>query len=258
MGSPLVTLPAPWLETLGRGPPDLWFQESAGRDGKRVSAHATKEGLKPGAPVDPSNPRVSAIPADPKGPPEADDQELVAQCRGGDQRAFQALVERHHAAAYRVALRIVRSDRDAEEVAQDAFVAAWAGIRDFRGEAAFTTWLYRIVARRALDRAASLRSRRTRETPFADADPNRVKDGATGAAEAFPAARRVEWLLASLTEAQRAVIALFYYEDQSVKEIARILSLPEGTVKTHLARARAALRDGWLRAMRMEISDDLR
>jgi RNA polymerase sigma-70 factor (ECF subfamily) len=217
------------------------------------------ESLKPEAPLDPSNPRVSAIPADAEGPPRADDLELVAQCRGGSQRAFQALVERHHAAAYRVALRIVRSERDAEEVAQDAFVAAWAGIRDFRGDSAFTTWLYRIVVRRALDRAASLRSRRAREAPFADAEPGRVEGIAmVSGVEVAPASRRLESLLASLTEAQRTVIALFYYEDQPVREIARILSLPEGTVKTHLARARAALRDGWLRGTRLEISDDVR
>src|SRR5205814_1896350 len=87
----------------------------------------------------------------------------IERARTGDAEAFAALVERHRDRAYGLALRIVRSERDAEEVAQDAFVRVWRALPRFRGDSAFSTWLHRIVARQALDRAAQLRSRRSKE-----------------------------------------------------------------------------------------------
>jgi RNA polymerase sigma-70 factor (ECF subfamily) len=221
------------------------------------------DSLKPAVGIEPSNPRVRAIAADPMEQAEgADERELLERCRAGDTQAFRTLVERHHAAAYRLALRIVRSETDAEEVAQDAFVRAWSGLCEFRGEAAFSTWLYRIVVRRALDRSAVLRNRRTRETDIDEAGEIAVSAGAsegpTATATHTREARRLERLLGALPETQRAAIALFYYEDLSVSDAARVLGVPEGTMKTHLSRARAALRAGWLKESRLESDDDLR
>jgi RNA polymerase sigma-70 factor, ECF subfamily len=160
-----------------------------------------------------------------------------------DQDAFRALVERHRDRAYALALRIVRSPLDAEEVAQDAFVRAWTALPGFRLESRFSTWLHRIVARRALDRVAQLKLRREREGPIAVV----IETAATPDASE-PETRGLEPLIGELSDAQRAVVTLFYYEDLSVERVAEILQMPVGTVKTHLSRARRALREAWTRA----------
>jgi RNA polymerase sigma-70 factor (ECF subfamily) len=176
----------------------------------------------------------------------AEDRELVRRAQGGDQAAFRRLVERHGDRVHALALRILRSASDAEEVAQDAFVRAWRALPGFRGESAFSSWLYRIVARRAFDRVAVLKGRRSRE-----ADIETVEDlpaATTGPdLETRERSRRLERLLAALPEVPRTVVTLYYLEDRSVDEVARTLHMPENTVKTHLSRARAALRTAWIR-----------
>ena len=193
------------------------------------------------------------------GNPAADERALVRRSAQGDTAAFRVLVDRHRDRAYALALRLLRSEPDAEEVAQDAFVRAWRAIREFRGDASFSTWLYRIVWRRAVDRAAVLKTRRAREAPLEPGvegepawDAPALAGGATGGSVGMsavggaragpPDPDRFERMIAALSEAQRAVVTLFYYEDRSVTEVARALEMPEGTVKTHLSRARAALR----------------
>lgn len=170
---------------------------------------------------------------------------LILRARAGDEEAFRTLVDLNRDRAYTLALRIVRSPADAEEVAQDAFVRAWQGLTRYRGEARFSTWLHRIVVRRALDRAAILRTRAGRETIEAVAETIPAADHRDDAGRAV-LARRLADLMENLTPPQRAVVALFYYEDRSVDEVARALAMPENTVKTHLSRARAALRVAWL------------
>jgi RNA polymerase sigma-70 factor (ECF subfamily) len=179
------------------------------------------------------------------GRPE-DEGSLLARCRAGDTRAFEVLVQRYQDRAYGLALRLLRSAPDAEEVAQDAFVRAWRSLADFRGDSSFSTWLYRIVWRRSIDRAATLRTRRKREEPLeapVGHEPRRSEVAV--AVEAAPMGSDVsEWMRLTevLSEPQQAVVTLFYYEDMALKDVARVLEMPEGTVKTHLSRARAALR----------------
>jgi RNA polymerase sigma-70 factor (ECF subfamily) len=175
------------------------------------------------------------------GSPAADERVLVRRSAGGDAAAFRVLVDLHHGRAYGLAFRLLRSEPDAEEVAQDAFVRAWRAIGEFRGDASFSTWLYRIVWRRALDRAAVLKTRREHEVAL---EPEGEGAGLAPAVEDRASAdpERFERMIASLSMIQRAVLTLFYYEDRSVTEVARVLEIPEGTVKTHLSRARAALR----------------
>ncbi len=206
----------------------------AGLDGGGMDAREERS-LKPDVPHDPSD-RVSM-------PPE-DDAELVARARARDTGAFRELVERHRARAFGLALRMLRSPADAEEVTQDAFVRAWLALPQFRGESRFSTWLHRIVARRALDRAEVLKRRRGRET-FVEAAEHLA--GEPGDTEGAAHAMRLERMVAGLTGAQRAVVTLFYYEGRSVEQVAGILGMPAGTVKTHLSRARAALRESWMR-----------
>ncbi len=163
-------------------------------------------------------------------------------------------METYRDRAYGLALRIVRSEEDAEEAAQDAFVRVWRALPQFRGESKFSTWLYRVVVRCAYDASARLRARREREEPLDDGRGS-VEGSGPAAAGPDPGARarerRVARLLEQLTEVQRAAVTLYYYEDQSVEEVARALDLPEGTVKTHLHRARAAMRQAWRREGRL-------
>lgn len=169
--------------------------------------------------------------------------QLLERARAGHEDAFRILVERHRDRAYGLALRITRSAADAEDAAQEALVRAWLALPGFRGEASFGTWLHRIVARRALDRSMQVRRREGRETSLEAA--RELADDAGSERDAL-LARRLERLMDRLSAPQRAVVALFYQEDQSVEHIAEALGLPENTVKTHLSRARAALREAWL------------
>lgn len=197
---------------------------------------------------DPVPARAAAAPVSATTEAAADpDLALTGRARDGDAEAFRQLVERHRDRAYAVARRIVRFDADAEEVAQDAFVRAWKALPGFRGESRFSTWLHRIVVRQALDRAETLARRRGREAALDDAPAAvaAVADAATDF-EATHRARRLETLVDGLTPAQRAAVTLYYHEDHSVERTAELLQLPVNTVKTHLRRAREALRTGWL------------
>lgn len=177
-----------------------------------------------------------------------DESEWLERARGGDREAFRRIVETYRDHAYGLALRIVGSEADAEEAAQDAFVRVWRALPQFRGESRFSTWLHRVVVRCAYDVTARLRVRREREEPL-EPEPGDIREPSRDPPD--PASRererRVARLLEHLTEIQRAVVTLYYYEDQSVEDVARALDLPEGTVKTHLHRARAALRLAWRR-----------
>jgi len=172
----------------------------------------------------------------------ADERRLIAQAQSGDRAAFRVLVERHQARAHALALRILRSAPDAEEVAQDAFVRVWTALPGFRGESTFATWLYRIVARRAFDRAQVMKNRRVREHAE-DRLPERAAPEA--ADDDSLRAALLRRLVDGLTPAQRTAVTLFYYEGRSVEEVAAVLGIPENTAKTHLLRARAALRSAW-------------
>lgn len=168
----------------------------------------------------------------------------ILRARTGDEDAFRLLMDRHRDRAFAIALRITRSRQDAEDVVQQAFVRAWHGLGGFRADAAFGTWLHRIVARNALDRASQLKARRERED---DLDTANAFAFATHEPRDVLLVRRLESLMRSLSAPQRAVVTLFYWEETAVEEIAATLGMPENTVKTHLSRARAALREAWLR-----------
>jgi RNA polymerase sigma-70 factor (ECF subfamily) len=199
--------------------------------------------LKPDDPQDRSKGAMDPVRPDPR---QALIRSLVERARGGDQAAFRELVVLHQDRAYGLALRITRSPADAEEVAQDAFVRAWLALARFRGESSFATWLHRIVARRALDRLSEMKARRGREVEVEEVaslpDPAVAVPGDLAAATR---GRRLERLVMKLPAAQRMAVTLYYYEDRSVEQAAAILEMPENTVKTHLARARAALRAAW-------------
>src|SRR5262249_37863487 len=154
----------------------------AGRGGPAGGGEspAMAERLKPAGPLPPSKEAMEAyaatwsLPGTSAGEPRtvlrpSNEDTPGARAPGGGAHALRALVEIHHARAIGVALRITRSRPEAEDAAQEAFVRAWRALPAFRGDSAFGTWLHRIVARRALDRVATLRGRRAHEAePLAD------------------------------------------------------------------------------------------
>jgi RNA polymerase sigma-70 factor (ECF subfamily) len=194
--------------------------------------------MKPGDPLDPSHRVMEAI----------GEQDLVARARNGDAAALEALVVAHQHRVYGLALRIVGRAEDAEEVAQDAFVRAWRALPEFRGEAAFGTWLFCIASRLALDRRARVVERARHEEPV-EAPPEVAADAPSG--NDADVAGQLDRLLDRLSTQARAAVVLYYYEDRSVADVAVALGAPEGTVKTLLSRARATLRDALEREERI-------
>lgn len=208
-------------------------------------AAGSREILETGTPPGPVSGGGGPALADDTGTKEAREQDWIERARARDAGAFRCLVDAYQHVAYGVALRILRQPEEAEEAAQEAFVRAWNALPNFRGDAKFSTWLYRIVTRRAFDRLEAVRRRRGREVGVEVAEA--LPGGDAPDDSAWQRARLLEKLTAELPDAQRAAITLFYFEERSVNEVAETLGLPPNTVKTHLSRARAALRGAWVR-----------
>jgi len=170
------------------------------------------------------------------------DAGLVAQARQGDEAAFEQLVRRHQRYVLNLAYRVLGDYAEAEDVAQEAFVRAWRGLSGFRGQARFTTWLYRIVHNLCLNRLPGLR----RELLQVELLEEVLDDPAPSPPDLFEARERVAFLHAELDrlpEKYRLVLTLRYLQGLSYAEIAAALDVPMGTVKTHLHRARRLLRE---------------
>ena len=172
--------------------------------------------------------------------PAADERQLLEEARNGSREAFRCLVERHMKHAYAVAYRFVNEHHAAEEIAQESFVRVYESLRSFRGDAEFSTWLYRIVTNLSLNRLKAMKRRH--EEPL-DAGVH----GGIPASEGAPAAEpdlqaHIERALHELPTLQRAVVILRHMNGLSTSEVGRILNCPEGTVKKHLSRALEKLR----------------
>jgi RNA polymerase sigma-70 factor (ECF subfamily) len=186
--------------------------------------------------------REPGIPHDPRAD---EDDDLVARARGGDRRAFDLLVERHLPRVWRVVYRVLRHREDTEDVVQEVFVTAHRSLREFRGDAKLSTWLHRIAVTRALNHVALASERGRRSSEPLDAAPEPVSPAPTPlhALEAKELRRRLAECLEKVPETWRAVLALRDAEQLAYEEIASVLSLAIGTVRSRLARARAMLQD---------------
>lgn len=171
--------------------------------------------------------------------------ELVRRAQGGDAAAFEALVLAHQLLAYNLALRALGDEQEAEDAAQEAFVRAWLALPNFRGQARFGTWLYRIVTNLCCNRHPRLR----RELlALGDEAASTLPDESpeTDPTHGLEAEERRIFLhsqIEALPESYRVLVTLRFQHELSYEDIASTLSLPLGTVKTGLFRARARLRD---------------
>jgi RNA polymerase sigma-70 factor (ECF subfamily) len=179
--------------------------------------------------------------------PEPIDDVLVRRARDGDRAAFDRLVGLHLPRVWGVVFRIVRNREDAEDVVQEVFLTAHRSIAEFRGDAAFSTWLHRIAVTRALNHLdrASVRIAKA-SASIDDEDAPEIAAAATDtplrALESKELLRRLAACLEKLPAAWRAVVALRDAEELPYEEIARVLGIELGTVRSRLARARGSLK----------------
>jgi RNA polymerase sigma-70 factor, ECF subfamily len=165
--------------------------------------------------------------------------ELVERARGGDERAFRSLYEMNVDRMYRLAYRMAGEADLAMDFTQEAFVKAWTRLDQFRGDAAFSTWLHSITVSVALNGLRKVDRHRKRERSLEDAAPVAVARPATE-----PGVReRIEAAVNGLPEIYRTVFLMHDLEGFSHGEIATALGVAEGTSKARLSRARSKLRD---------------
>ena len=165
-----------------------------------------------------------------------DDSILVRAAQHGDVDAFEELVRRYQVGIYRVALRMLGSRADAQDAAQETFVRAWRALPRFRHDSTISTWLYRIVTRRALDKIASRRTTGTLDEVGLDPGPDLVQ-----AAEHQERLRAVRQAIANLTPEQRAALVLREFAGLSYQEVAQVLGASVPAIKTRIHRARLTI-----------------
>jgi RNA polymerase sigma-70 factor, ECF subfamily len=171
---------------------------------------------------------------------DVDDAALLRAHVAGDRRAFGELVARHRDRLWAVAIRTLGDREEAADAVQDALISAYRAADRFRGDAAVTTWLHRIVVNACLDRARRRQSRPT--VPLPEVETAAVRAATAGPGETDSDTRvMVRAALAQLPAEQRAALVLLDIEGYSVAEIAEILGIAEGTVKSRCARGRARL-----------------
>lgn len=173
------------------------------------------------------------------------EQSRIASARNGDEAAFGELVQKYQKRVYALTVRMCPTPELAEEAAQEAFLSAWQGLPFFRGDAAFSTWLYRLASNACVD---LLRKERRHQGTSLDDDtvgaeiPD-TKPTPEEAAETKELRAQIEAGLRQLSPEHRAVLILREIQQLNYEEIADALSLDLGTVKSRISRGRRQLRD---------------
>ena len=170
-----------------------------------------------------------------------EEKDLICRAARGDAEAFRQLVEAYQTPAYRLAARMCGPD-SAEDVTQEAFLAAWRALPEFRGDCRFSTWLYRLVSNAAID--CLRQEKKHRDT--GDVDDLELPDGGPSLqeqAERSDTRDAVRRALDRLSPEHRQVLLLRFMQELDYGEIARALDVSEGTVKSRINRAKSKLRE---------------
>ena len=177
---------------------------------------------------------------------EQDDLVLVSASKNGDQEAFAQLVQRYQRRVFNLVYRMLQQYEETTEITQETFLAAWQGLPAFRGDARFPTWLYRIAYNCSL-KQIELRKRDRALQVALEAEKNleSANDEQHENAELDARDRQilVQEHLSHLPTKYRIVLILRHLQDMSYEEMAEILTMPIGTIKTHLFRARNLLKE---------------
>lgn len=199
-----------------------------------------------------------ALPAD-----QASDTELAQRASQGDSHAFEAIMRRHNQLLFRTARSILRSDADAEDALQDAYLKAWRALAGFRDDARLSTWLARIVINEALSRLrrsgaqvipldAAIDITGQDEEPWMEDDINERPEQRAMREEMRSL---IETRIDRLPDTYRTVFMLRAVEEMSFAEVAAALKLGEPTVRTRFFRARSLLREGLSRDVDIALGD---
>ncbi|TDF94182.1 RNA polymerase sigma factor [Paenibacillus piri] len=174
------------------------------------------------------------------------DEQLVDQIRQGDKEAYRVLVERHSQYIYTLVYRMIEHRETAEDLTQDIFIKLYRSLGQFRGDAKFTTWLYRLTVNLVTDYRRSQRRK-----PY-EAVLDKVK-GWFGNRQEEPEAmalqkeeqETVQRILAGLPDKYRLILYLYHFKQLSYQEIAEVTQLPLKTIETRLYRGKALLKQKW-------------
>ncbi len=185
--------------------------------------------------------------------PRSEEQVLIARAKRGHADAFREIVEAYKGRLFAFVWRVIRNHHEAEDICQSAFVKAYEALATYSEKYAFSTWLFTIAYRMCLNHV------RKRKPLSGEVDLSYFGDDEADAMEALANSeearrlRSVIWdAVDDLSHPQKAAVLLFYREGKSCEEIGRVLEMPTVTVKSHLHRARAKLRD----VLSAEIVDD--
>jgi RNA polymerase sigma-70 factor (ECF subfamily) len=173
------------------------------------------------------------------------EQSLVQRAQKGDPEAFAVLVTEHQRYVYNLALRVLKNEEEALDLAQETFVRAWTALPNFRGQSRFRTWLYRIVTNLCYNRLPTLRRslHELGDDVIAGIPETEIAfDNPAHGLESRELRSYLHKAIDHLDENYRLLISLRYQNELSYEEIAAMLNLPLGTVKTGLFRAREQLR----------------
>jgi RNA polymerase sigma-70 factor, ECF subfamily len=180
------------------------------------------------------------------------ERSLLRRLRDRDERAFRELIDIYRDRVFNVTFRMLGDRAEAEDIAQEVFIAVFKTIETFREESKFSTWLYRVAVNHTKNRIKYLARRNDRSRAEIDDNTTSSDDGSiAGAARPSRPDRALEGAqlekvlqaaVATLDEEHRVVVVLRDIEELSIEEICEITGLPDGTVKSRLHRARAALR----------------
>ncbi len=176
----------------------------------------------------------------------ADENDLIDRCLRGLQDAYAELVDQHKALVFSIINRVVQDPTATEDLAQEVFLRVFRGLPRFRRQAKLSTWIYGITTRVCLEELR--RPHQSRQHVSLDEDPAENAIDKDLASQSDPAFHRVDvskdlnrWL-GRLQPNYRLVVTLFYLQDRSYQQVADVMSIPIGTVKTYLFRARELLR----------------
>ena len=176
---------------------------------------------------------------------------LIERCKRGEAAAFDALFRKYEKRVYNLAYRLSANYDEANDISIDTFVRVYQAIRLFRGEANFSTWLFRIVTNVYLDRRKRAQNKQHLSLEeYIELEENSVarqiespSPSPSALAEQQERHEMLQRAIASLPDYQRAMIVLYHHEGLSYEEIATVMTLPIGTVKSRLNRARLTLRE---------------
>lgn len=172
---------------------------------------------------------------------KSEDIQRVQEVLNGNVRAFESLVSKYQSMVFTLVYRILGDSFEAEEVAQDVFVKVYTALPSFQQKAAFSTWLYRIAYNESINRQRQMQGKKQLQTTsldgvfdagFWDEDHGKKEDQ-----------KIISECLDQLSEIDRVIVTLYYYEDKPLKEISVIVSLTESNIKARLHRSRQKLYD---------------